>query len=80
MDEEQYQLWAGFAVAIVAPAGMRRWWDEEDGRLGFHSEVHELIDQRLDDPNDRPLPITEMWSAFSPDAWESASSKKHDPA
>ena len=38
LNEEQYQLWAGFAVAIVAPAGMRHWWDEEDGRLAFHSE------------------------------------------
>jgi len=25
LDEEQYQLWAGFAVAIVAPKGIRRW-------------------------------------------------------
>ena len=73
MDEEQYQRWAGFAVAIVAPAGMRQWWDEENGRLGFHPEVREMIDQRLDDPANPPLPITEMWSAFSPEAWESAS-------
>ncbi len=73
MDEEQYQRWAGFAVAIVAPAGMRQWWDEEDGRSGFHLEVREMIDQRLNDPANPPLPITEMWSAFSPDAWESAS-------
>ena len=35
LDEERYQLWAGFAVAMVAPAGIRRWWDEEDGKLAF---------------------------------------------
>ena len=73
MDEEQYQRWAGFAVAIVAPTGMRQWWDEEDGRSGFHLEVREMIDQRLNDPANPPLPITEKWSAFSPDAWEAAS-------
>ncbi len=49
MDEEQYQLWAGYAVAIVAPAGMRRWWTEENGRLAFHSDVRAMIDARLDD-------------------------------
>jgi hypothetical protein len=73
LDEEQYQLWARFAVAMVAPAGIRRWWDEEDFRLGFHSEVREMIDQRLRDTANPPRPITEMWSTFSPEAWESAS-------
>jgi hypothetical protein len=69
LDEEQYQLWAGFAVAIVAPEGVRRWWDEENGRLGFHSEVRDLIDRRLSDSENPPVPITEMWSQFSGDAW-----------
>jgi len=72
LDEEQYQLWAGYAVSIVAPAGMRRWWDEENGRLAFHSEVRDMIDKRLDDPDDPPTPLTELWSFFGPDAWESA--------
>lgn len=73
LDEEQYRLWAGYAVSIVAPAGIRRWWDEENGRLAFHSEVREMIDERLDDPDDPPTPLTELWSFFGPDAWESAS-------
>ena len=73
LDEEQYQLWAGFAVAMVAPAGIRRWWDDEDGRLAFHSGVREMIDQRLHDTENPPRPITEMWTIFNPDAWESAS-------
>ena len=77
MDDEQYQRWAGFVVAIVAPAGIRRWWDEENGRSAFHLEVREMIDRRLDDPEDPPLPITEMWSAFSPDAWEMASRSQY---
>jgi hypothetical protein len=73
LDEEQYQLWAGFAVAIVAPVGIRRWWEGEDGRLAFHSEVREMIDQRLNDAANPPLPLTEMWTQFSPEAWESVS-------
>jgi len=73
LDEEQYQLWAGFAVAMVAPVHIREWWDGEDGRLGFHSEVREMIDQRLNDAANPPHPITEMWTTFSPEAWESAS-------
>ena len=72
IDEEQYQLWAGYAVSIVAPPGMRRWWHEEEGRLAFHSEVREMIDRRLEDADDPPTPLTELWSFFGPDAWESA--------
>ena len=73
LDEEQYQLWAGFAVAMVAPVGIRRWWEEEDGRLGFHSEIREMIDQRLNDTANPPQPITERWTTFSPEAWGVAS-------
>ncbi len=77
LDEERYQLWAGFAVAMVAPAGIRRWWDEEDGKLAFHSGVREMIDERLRDTENPPRPITEMWTMFSPDAWESASRERN---
>ena len=31
-----------------------------------------MIDQRLNDSANPPLPITEMWTAFNPEAWESA--------
>ena len=73
LDEEQYQLWVRFAVAMVAPVHIRQWWDDEDGKLAFHSEVREMIDQRLHDTVNPPRPITEMWTTFSPEAWESAS-------
>ncbi len=69
LDEEQYQLWAGFAVAMVAPVGIRHWWEDEEGRLGFHSEIREMIDRRLNDKANPPRPITEMWTMFSPEAW-----------
>jgi hypothetical protein len=64
VDDEQYELWAGFAVAVVAPRGVRRWWNEENGRLGFQLEVRELIDRRLADRGNPPVPLTEMWSQF----------------
>jgi len=78
LAEEQYQLWAGFAVAFVAPIGVRRWWDEENGRLAFHSEVRKLIDARLQDSENPPIPITEMWSVFSGDAWARGASENVD--
>ena len=28
LDEETYQLWAGFAVAMVAPGRIRQWWED----------------------------------------------------
>lgn len=71
LDEETYQLWAGFAVAMVAPGGIRQWWDEEDGKFAFHSGVRDMIDRRLHDTENPPRPITEMWSTFNPEAWES---------
>jgi hypothetical protein len=72
LNEEQYQLWLGYAVAIVSPKGVRRWWYDEDGRLAFHSEVRELIDSRLRDSENPAVPITEMWSHFGGEAWERA--------
>ena len=73
LDEEQYQLWARLAVAMVAPIHIRQWWDDEDGKLAFHSDVREMIDRRLHDSADPPRAITEMWTTFSPEAWKSAS-------
>jgi len=70
LDEEQFQLWLGYAVAVVAPKGIRRWWDEENGRLAFHSEVHKSIDSRLSDSENVAVPLTRMWSQFNADAWE----------
>ncbi len=75
LEEEQYQLWVGYAVAFVAPVGVRRWWrwwHEENGRLAFHSDVRGLIDARLEDSANPPVPITEMYEWFSGEAWESA--------
>jgi len=78
LKDEQYELWAGFAVAIVAPRGVRRWWEEEQGRLAFHSEVRELVDTRLQNSDSPPIPITEMWSHFSGDAWQRKASEDVD--
>lgn len=75
LDEEQYQLWLGFAVAIVAPPGVRRWWDDENGRTGFHSEVRQAIESRLRDVANPPVPITKLWGQFSGDAWAMPTSR-----
>jgi hypothetical protein len=74
LDEEQYERWAGFAVAVVAPAHIRQWWDNEDGKFAFSAEVREMIDRRLDDAANPPRPMTEMWTTFSPEAWAAAGS------
>jgi hypothetical protein len=74
LEEEQYQLWARIAVAIVAPVGIQNWWNEQDGKLGFHSEVRNFIDARLADTVNPPVPLTEMWGQFDGDAWENARS------
>jgi hypothetical protein len=33
----------------------------------------EMIDERLDDHDDPPIPLTELWSYIEPDAWASVS-------
>lgn len=78
VDEEQYELWTGFAVGIVAPPGIRRWWEEEDGRSGFHSGVREIIDRRLRDEENPPIPITELWSQFNGEAWAASSVRANE--
>ena len=76
LDDEKFQLWTGFAVAIVSPPGVRRWWDEESGKLAFHAGVREEIDQRLQDSKNPPTPITDMWSYFDGAAWEAARTER----
>ena len=70
MDEEQYQLWAGWAAAWVAPKGIRRWWYEENGRLAFHSTVRDVIDARLEDATNPPIPATELYSYLKDPSWK----------
>lgn len=77
LTAEQHRLWAGFAVAVVAPVHVRRWWDEEGGKFAFHAEVRELIDQRLHDEENPPVALTSLWDPFRPEHWQvrEASSK-----
>jgi len=70
LDDERYRLWEGFAIRLVAPKGIREWWDGESGKLAFMPEVRDLIDQKLEDKADPPLPMNEMWSIFAAEAWE----------
>jgi hypothetical protein len=60
LQADRCDLWESFAVSIVAGKGIRRWWDEESGRLAFTSPVRDLIDQKLRDTANPPLPISEI--------------------
>ena len=72
LDRERYELWEGFAIRVVAPKGIREWWDGESGKLGFMPAVRDLIDRKLDDKTDPPLPMNEMWSIFDVEAWDNS--------
>jgi hypothetical protein len=72
LDEERYQLWESWAISIVACKGIRQWWDAESGNLAFMPEIRALINRKLDDTVDPPIPINERWSIFSAKAWESS--------
>ena len=63
-----------WAVRIVASKGIRKWWDEESGRLGFIPEVRELIDRKLDDEANPPIPLNQTWNFFTTAAWQSSAS------
>jgi hypothetical protein len=76
LDRERYELWEGFAVAIVAPKGIREWWDGEAGKLAFMPEVRELIDRRLQDEANPPVPVNEMWSIYDVPSWEAGGSER----
>ena len=71
MDEERYLLWEGFAVSIIASKGIRAWWDAEDGKAAFTPKVRDLIDRKLNDPVNPPVPFNRMWTIFRTEAVES---------
>ncbi len=73
LDEERYQLWESFAISMVASKGIREWWDAESGKLAFMPKVRALIDRKLGDTADPPIPFNKMWAIFTTDAWESDS-------
>jgi hypothetical protein len=69
MDRAHYDLWEGFAVSMVACKGITEWWYEENGRLAFMPETRELVESKLSDKENPPLPFNEMWSIFSASSW-----------
>jgi hypothetical protein len=69
MEREQYDLWEGFVVSMVACRGIRQWWDGENGRSAFMPQTRELIESRLHDSNNPPQPFNRMWSIFSAKYW-----------
>ena len=75
LDLERFEVWEKFAISIVACKGLRNWWGAEAGKLGFTPKVRALIDRKLGDATDPPLPINKMWTIFSAEAWEASSSE-----
>ena len=69
LDDERYDLWEGFAISMVASKGIRAWWDEELGKDAFMPKVRSLIDQKLNDTENPPVPFNKMWSIFSAESW-----------
>jgi len=70
MEKEQYDLWEGFVVSMVACKGIMEWWDVEQGKLAFMPETRDLIELRLNDKETPPKPFNEMWSFFSASSWQ----------
>ena len=75
LDKERYELWKGFAISMVASRGIREWWDTEQGKLAFMPDVRALIDQKLNDPVEPPIPFNKMWSIFNANTWEPGDSE-----
>lgn len=71
LEDERYELWEGWAVSMVAGKGMRAWWEEGSGKLGFMPPVRALIDRRLADTENPPAALGEIWWLFSAEAWAS---------
>ena len=69
MDDERYELWESFAISMVASKGIRAWWDGESGKLAFMPKVRTLIDQKLNDAENPPIPFNKMWQIFSTESW-----------
>ena len=70
LDEQRYKLWEGFAISMVASKGLREWWDDEQGKLGFMPEIRALFDRKLNDRNEPPVPFNQVWSIFNATSWE----------
>jgi hypothetical protein len=66
--------WESIAISIVASKGIREWWDAESGGLAFMPKIRSLIDHKLDDKIDPPIPLSKRWAIFSAEAWYSSTS------
>ena len=70
LEQEQYELWEGFVVSMVACKGIRDWWDLEQGRMAFMPETRALLESRLNDDSRPPQQFNRMWSIFSASSWD----------
>lgn len=75
LDVDRYALWEGFAVGMVASKGIRNWWGAESGKLAFMPEVRALIDRKLSDKVNPPIPTNKLWTIFTTEAWDESRSE-----
>ncbi len=69
LDTERYQHWETIALGLVAGKGGRAWW-EESGRGAFPPKLSDVIDERLSDTDNPPVPINEAWDIFRIESWK----------
>lgn len=72
LDDDRYEVWESFAISMVASKGILEWWDREDGKRGFTPAIRDLIDRKLGDSANPPVPMNEMWSFCTTEAWRSS--------
>jgi hypothetical protein len=70
LPKEKYDVWEGFAVAIVASKGIRDWWNNEGGMQAFLPGVRDVIDKKLRSESEPVLPFNEMWTILQGQAWK----------
>jgi hypothetical protein len=68
LDADRYKHWETIALSIVAGKGARDWW-EESGRSAFPRKLRDVIDKRLDDTDNPPVPIITAWDIFRVESW-----------
>jgi hypothetical protein len=69
LGTERYKHWETVALGFVAGKGSRAWW-EESGRSAFPQKLSDVIDERLNDTDDPPVPINEAWDIFRIESWK----------
>lgn len=69
LETERYKHWETIALSLIAGKGGRAWW-EESGRSAFPQKLSDVIDERLGDTDNPPIPMNEAWDIFRIESWK----------